>query len=237
VTTNLPRDQLAGVAGAGKSTLLKAMMKKNGNIRPFPIPPKVIYLPSLLRIFIKWLPLYLVQSRNNRWFTLQEIRNMGYLDTWLSFSRSKSQTRQNIFVLDPGSVHWLASLQTFGPQITKHPRYQTWWKRKFNQWSSGLDAIIWLDAPDDICLQRVLSRDEWHEIKEMSVDNALSEERCYRNCYEQLIPEMASYNAMKLFHFRTDQISTEQMVDQIFSDGDLWRKKLNRASVADETSI
>jgi hypothetical protein len=216
--------ELAGVAGAGKSTLMKAMMQKNGSIMPFPPPSKIYYLPFLPRIISKWLPLYLKKFRSSRWFTLQEIRNMGYLETWLSYIRSKSSNGQNIYVLDPGSVHWLSSLQAYGPPITKHPLFQSWWKNKFDQWSSGLTAIIWCDAPEDACLQRVLSRDEWHEIKEMSIDSALSELRCYRDFYEHIIPDMTSNHAIKLFHFHTDKISTEQMVEQIFSDADLWKK-------------
>jgi deoxyadenosine/deoxycytidine kinase len=216
--------ELAGVAGAGKSTLLKAMMQRNSKIRPFPVPPKIFYLPYLLKISVKWLPLYIIKYRKDRWLTLQSIRNMGYLDTWLSFVRSKTRTEQNIFVLDPGSVHWLTYFQAFGPQITKHPRYQSWWKDKFEQWSSALAAIIWLDAPEELCLKRVLSRSEWHEIKDENVDDALGEVRCYRDHYEQLIPQMASNHSLKLFHFHTDQISTEQIVEQIFSDVEFWGK-------------
>jgi deoxyadenosine/deoxycytidine kinase len=216
--------ELAGVAGAGKSTLMKAMMQRNGSIKPFPPPSKAYYLAFLLKMYYRWLPLYLKNFQNSRWFTLQEIRNMGYLETWLSYIRSKAQARQNIYVLDPGSIHWLSSLQAYGPPITKHPHYHSWWKNKFDQWSSGLAAIIWCDAPEDVCLQRVLSRDEWHEIKEMSMNSALSEIRCYRDFYERIIPEMASQGSIKVFHFHTSQISTEQMVYRIFSDADLWKK-------------
>jgi deoxyadenosine/deoxycytidine kinase len=214
--------ELAGVAGAGKSSLLRAMKQRNTNIRSFPAPSKINYLPSLLKVFITWLPFYLGKYRNSRWFTRQEIRNMGYLDTWLSFIRKMDRTRQNFYVLDPGSAYWLSSLQAYGPTITKHPYYQSWWKKKFDQWSSGLNAIIWLDAPGDICLQRVLSRNEWHPIKEMPLDSAISEVNGYRDCYEHIVPQMASSHGIKLFHFHTDQISTEKMIDQIFSDTDLW---------------
>jgi hypothetical protein len=221
--------ELAGVAGAGKSTLLRAMNQRNGKIKRPPLPSKVFYLPFLRRIFSTWLPLYLKSYRDSRWLTLEEIRNMGYLDTWLSYIRTINRTRQNIYVLDPGSAYWLSSLQAFGPHITKNPQYQSWWKNKFEQWSSALDAIIWLDAPEDLCLQRVLSRDEWHVIKERPVDSALCELKCYRDYYEQIIPDMASKHPLKVLHFHTDQISTDQMVDQIFSDVDLWGK-LNQPS-------
>jgi hypothetical protein len=216
--------ELAGVAGAGKSSLLKAMLKRNANIRLFPAPSKTYYLQSLLRVYTNWLPIYLAKYRNSRWFTKQELRNIGYLDTWLPFIRKMDQSRKNIYVLDPGSVYWLSSLQAFGPQITKHPRFRSWWEDKFDQWSSGLAAIIWLDAPGEMCLQRVLSRDEWHPIKKMSPGSAISEVNGYRDCYEHIVPEMATSHGMKLFHFHTDQISTDAIIDQIFALPGLWQE-------------
>jgi hypothetical protein len=228
--------ELAGVAGAGKSTLLKALQKKNSHIKPFPYPAKVIYIPFLFRIFLTWLPVHLKNYRNSRWFTLQEIRNMAYLDTLLSSIHSKPRNKENIYVLDPGSVHWLSSLQAFGPQITRYPLYQSWWKNKLEQWSSGLDAIIWLDAPEDVCLQRVLSRDEWHEIKEMDIEDAKAEVRCYRDYYEQIIPQIAHQYSTKVFHFHTDQISTEQMVKLIFSDVAFW-KSLDQSAGDGQASL
>jgi hypothetical protein len=213
--------EMAGVAGTGKSTLMKAMMQRNKKIKAVPLPVKISYLPFLMKITLTWLPLYLKNYRKSRWFSVQEIRNMGYLDTWISFIHSKARTKEDVFVLDPGSVHWLSALQEFGPPITKHPQYQRWWKNKCEQWSSTLDAIIWLDAPEDLCLQRVLSRDEWHEIKDLPHHSALRELKCYRESYQRIIPEMASQHSLKMFYFRTDQISTEQMINQIFSDIDL----------------
>jgi hypothetical protein len=228
--------ELAGVAGAGKSTLLKALRKKNSNIKPFPYPVKTIYLPFLFRMCLKWLPLYLKSGRKSRWFNLQEIRNMAYLDTLLFHIRSRTRNKKDIYVLDPGSVYWLSSLQAFGPQITRHPLYQSWWKNKFEQWSSGLDAIIWLDAPVDECLQRVLSRDEWHDIKEMNSEDAMAEVKCYREYYEQIIPQIAHQFSIRIFHFHTDQTSTEQMVEMIFSDAAFWMK-LDQPSKNDRASL
>ena len=85
----------------------------------------------------------------------------------------------------------------------------------------ALDVIIWADALKDLCLQCVLSRDEWHEIMDLSINRVLSVVKCYRECYELIITKVVSQNLKQAFHFRTDQISTEQMVDQIFPDIDL----------------
>jgi thymidylate kinase len=217
--------EMAGVAGAGKSTLLKAMKQKNNKIQTVHLPLKIFYLPFLIKVICTWLPLYLKDYRHSRWFTLQEIRDMGYLETWISFIRSQAQTKENIVVIDPGSVYWLSSLQEYGPEITKHPRFQRWWKNRFEQWSSALDVIIWIDAPEEMCLQRVLSRNEWHEIKYISAKSALEQLSGFRKAYERIIPEMASQHPIKVFSFRSDQISTEEMVNRIGSEIDLMGNK------------
>ncbi len=213
--------EFVGVAGTGKSTLLKAMMQKDKRIMALPLLPKFSYLPCLFRIAVNWLPIYLNKRKNGRWFTMQEMRNMGYLDTCSSFMRKQAYARQNIIALDPGSIHWLSSLQEFGPAITRHPKYQDWLKKRFEHWASALDVAIWLDAPEELCHQRVLARDEFHEIKDMHANQALAELKGYRESYKRMMAELSSRPGIKTFSFRTDQIKTEQMVERIFSEIDL----------------
>jgi hypothetical protein len=213
--------EFVGVAGTGKSTLLKAMMQRDKRIMTLPLPSKYSYIPFLLRVVLNWWPIYLNHYRNSRWFTFQEIRNMGYLDTWIPFIRSQASTRQNIVGIDPGSIYWLASLQEFGPKITQHPKYQNWLKEKLEQWASALDVAIWLDAPEELCLQRVLGRDEFHEIKDVPANEALAELKGYRQSYKRILSQMSSRFAIKTFYFRTDQIPTDQIVERVFSEIDL----------------
>lgn len=212
---------MVGVAGAGKSTLLKALARRNGKIQTLPVPSKVQYLPVIAKIALVWLPLYLGKYRHTRWFTLGEIRIIGYLETWLDYIRSQILAKDLVVILDPGSVYWLSALQEFGPVLTKDRRFRRWWDDKLNQWSSALDMIIWLEAPSEMLLQRVLSRNEWHEAKYQSPQAALEEFERFRAKYERLVPEMASRKNTRVFHYHTDQISTEQMAEEIFSAVDL----------------
>jgi hypothetical protein len=43
----------------------------------------------------------------------------------------------------------------------------------------------------------------------------------FRDNYERIIPEIASPYSINVLYFRSDQISTEEMVDQILQDNDL----------------
>jgi thymidylate kinase len=105
--------------------------------------------------------------------------------------------------------------------MNEQSAYRRWWEDKFEQWSSALDVIIWLDAPEELCLQRVLAREEWHHAKHMEANDVLERFRGLRKSYEQIISRMVSRQPKKVFCFRTDQISTEEMLDRIFSEVDL----------------
>jgi shikimate kinase len=214
--------EMVGVAATGKSTLRKAMMQRDDRIKFFDKTGNISYLPFLIKLVVIWLPLYLKEYRQSRWFTLQEIRNMAYLDTWISRIRRKAFFNNDIYIVEPGSVYWLSSLQGSGPEITNHPRFVRWWKDTFRKWATTLDAIIWLDAPEDVCFNRVHSRNQWHQFLSYTAESALAQIKYDRDSYHKLVPEMASQFAVKVFYFRTDQISTEKMVEQIFSDIDLW---------------
>jgi hypothetical protein len=216
--------EMVGVAATGKSTLEKAMMQRNARIKPFDQPGDISYLPFLIKLAIIWFPLYLKEYRHTRWFTVQEIRNMAYLDTWISRIRHRALLRDDIFTVEPGSVYWLSTLKGCGPEITNHPYFQRWWQREYKRWALALDAIIWLDAPEEVCFERIHSRDQHHQFLDCTAENALAQIKYDREYYQRVVPEMASRYSIKVFYFRTDQISTEQMVEQIFSDVELWEK-------------
>ena len=209
--------ELVGVAGTGKSTLLKALSRRNPRIQELELPSKLLYLPSMLRVVFRWLPLYLFKYRHGRWFTWEETRKIGYLDTWLDYSRSESEARDISAVLDPGSICWLVALRDFGPELTKDGQFQRWWEERLDQWAQALDVIIWMEAPIELSLNRVMGRDEEHEAKSMAAAAALKEFSRYRLSYVELIPEIARRGHARIFRYRSDQVSTEQMTNEIFA--------------------
>ncbi len=222
ITAERPRlIEMVGIGGAGKSTLLKALQQRNEKIQTLPLPNKTRYMPVMAKLLGVWFPLYLMKYRQGRWLTMEEIRNIGYLDTWLGYIRSQVRARDLTVVLDPGSVYWLSALQEFGPALTRAPYFQRWWENKLDQWSSALDVIVWLEAPNELLLQRVLARQEWHEAKYQSPQVALEYFERYRIWYQKMIARMTHRKNIKVFHYRTDRISTEQMAEEVFSTVDL----------------
>ena len=86
-----------------------------------------------------------------------------------------------------------------------------------NEWTAALDLIVWLDAPNELLLGRVLARDEWHEAKERSQRVNLQSFTRYRSGYGRIIAAMSAQGAPRVLRFHTDQIATVQMADRVLA--------------------
>ena len=209
--------EMVGVAGVGKSTVCEVLFQRNARIQAAPRPSKAIYLPFLSQFVSRWLPIYLGKYRHSRWFTLNEVRLMVYLATWLPYLRRVSFDKDITVALDPGSVHMLSALRELGPEITQSPRYQRWWNEALFQWAGALDALIWLDSPDELLLERIYGRDQWHEALTQPRKQVLERFARLRMGHERVVAAMTACSSTKVLRFRTDQISPEQVADKVLA--------------------
>jgi deoxyadenosine/deoxycytidine kinase len=209
--------EMVGICGAGKSTLHRYLYEQDKRYVKLPPPKKSVYLPFLFKMIFYWAPLYFMRYRDSRFFGVEEIRSMAYLECWLPYLKSEAIKQNIIAILDPGSVYWLSNLRDFDAEITRGPQFQEWWEAMHQRWTNALDAIIWLDAPDEMLYNRVVQRDEWHEVQKQSQDVAISSFARYRDWYGKIIKAVASQRKIKIYTYRTDQISTEQIGEQVLA--------------------
>ncbi len=207
--------ELVGVAGSGKSTLRKMLKELNPQIDVVAPPPKYYYLMPILKIIVRWFPLYLRHYSKTRWFTMQEIKIIGYLDCWLPYLRRCAVEKDMMVVLDPGSIYWLTALKTFGPELTRDAKFQAWWETMRKKWLSAIDIFVWLDAPTELLIQRVQGREEWHESKLMTHDETAQSFDLYRKGYRELIDLLSKRRKNHVLIFQTDQTPTEEIFNQV----------------------
>lgn len=207
--------ELVGVAGSGKSTLRNMLKEMNPQIDRVVPPPKRDYVIPVLKVYYRWLPLYLSSYSKTRWFTTKEIKILCYLDYWLPYLRRCAVERDMVVLLDPGSIFWLTALKTFGPELTKDPKFQTWWETMRKKWMSAVDIFVWLDAPTELLIQRVLDREEWHESKLMTYDETKESFDLYRKGYGELIGQISKRRKNHVLRFQTDRTSSEEIFNQV----------------------
>ncbi len=209
--------EILGPAGAGKSTLARALSQRHKKIRPdIPLSRKD-KIPFFISNTLLLLPTFLRQYRHSRWFNWREARSMAYLKAGLHALGKQAPDNDMVTLLDHGPIYRLAFLREFGPEITASQIYKRWWTRLLTQWIAALDIVIWLDAPDDILLERIRARDQIHSIKEIREEEAFEYLGSYRTSFEQLIAESGADGQVMLLRFNTHQESVSQIVDKVLS--------------------
>jgi len=153
--------EIMGPAAAGKSTLLRALCAKDARIRAGLDLRKVEYvLPSLRRLGV-FLPLWFMHHPRDRWLDRREMRSIARLETWSKALDTTPIASGAVAVFDHGPLYRLARLREFGPALTRSQAFERWWRNSLTRWSSALDIIVMLEAPDAVLLQRVDERGHW----------------------------------------------------------------------------
>jgi thymidylate kinase len=65
--------------------------------------------------------------------------------------------------------------------------FRRWWTRTAEQWAGLLDAVAWLDAPDEVLLRRIDGRDRDHRVRGAGPDQAQAFLSRYRTSYRTLL--------------------------------------------------
>lgn len=214
--------EFVGLAGAGKTTLIQALSKRDEQFQVGVNPGKLRFLPFYVQTISAFLPNYLRCYRHTRWFNWEELRSMVYLRVW--HRMLKKHPPQCVTLLDHGPVFRLASLRGFGPEMTRSHFFESWWSDRLNEWSSTLNKVIWLDAPDGVLTERIDARNRSHKIKNKTNREAYEFLARYRSCYNEIIEKLLAKQNIRLLRYDTNCETIEQIVDQLLTELDLSKK-------------
>jgi len=209
--------EVIGLAGSGKTTLSRALHQQNEkmllgdylNVR------NVRYLPFLVKHGLLSLPTLLSQPWNGRWFTRREVAKIIYLTGWQHVLKLQSSHNNAVAISDQGPIYELATLHAFGPGRLQSRHYERWWARMFNQWAHTIDLVIWLDAPEEILIERIRSRDKWHPVKASHAQEMRDYLLRYQSAYEHVISELSAIRELQVLRFNTDCQALEEITSQV----------------------
>ncbi len=184
--------EIAGVAGAGKTTLASAMGAAHPASRsdePLQLR-SVDHLPSVLRSVPRLIPLLARSAARGKIPSWTELKLVIYLMEWPRRLQRHVAYRTGLTIIDQGPVYGLARLgRTERPMSGTEPS-SPWWAAVAGAWFDVLDAVIWLDAPNDILQDRVQTRSQDHEVKGRSDAEAMRFIDDYRASYQQVLARM-----------------------------------------------
>jgi shikimate kinase len=209
--------ELVGLAGAGKTTLLRALTERDDSFRI--VSDLEIRNWTHIPIFIRhahfMLSLLRQQSHCSGRFTWDEMKAMIYLMTWPNVLKTEATNKDRAILLNHGPIFKMATLHAFGPQSLRGDHFEQWWQKVFEQWSSTLDMIIWLKAPEKVLRERINSRSQRHVVKGKPEAEATKFLTSYQNSYEYVLTKMTAYGGPVPVRFDTSEASVELLVEEV----------------------
>lgn len=182
---------MLGPAGAGKTTVVQALIRRGVAVRSqlqLPWATKVRVLGGIARDVV---PAYWREQPHKRFFNLEELRRMLYIEGWQS-QLARPVPDGAITILDHGPIFMLGIVREFGPDFARHECFIRWCDHAVKAWSVALDLVLWLDAPNAILLQRIERRQRDHVIKGKPYEEGcVYLDRC-RLSFERLLSEMTA---------------------------------------------
>ncbi len=197
--------EVVGPAGAGKSSLCRALTKTSAHVRLATFPD---VRSSKATPFFLWHGLRmsrnLFQPKDSRTLTFREFAWLCILDGWAGILQEEWASSRQTNLLDQGPVYLISELSESGPRSMKS-RLSTGDLRMLpDRWASVLDAIVWLDAPDDVLVRRIRSRKKEHIVKNAPDQAVVKFIRTFRETYEQTLSMISRQNAsLKVLRFNT----------------------------------
>ncbi len=186
--------ELAGPAGAGKTTLASTLVAQGpgtllevdaGRLRAGIGLVRVS--PVLLRAR--------VAAPGRRW-TTDELRSVAYLTSWRA--PVAHGPAHGLVLLDHGPVFRLAMLAAHGPPMARSSVFVRWWRRTTVGWGRLLDAVVCLDAPDEVLRERIDSRLRYHRVQGVRRDEAEAFLARYRASYTHVLDLVAKTGTLVL---------------------------------------
>jgi adenylate kinase family enzyme len=214
--------EIVGPAGVGKTTLSQALNCHTESIRleNFPNVRKVVDAPFFILNGLQLIPSLLrLYQPNSRQLTRREFAWMTILNGWSALLRRESNDGNKIIILDQGPIYLLAEMRLFGPEYLRQKSAERLWQGLYGCWGATLHMVVWLDAADDVLLNRIRNRQQEHIVKTRPATVAYEFLDRYRTEYEFILSILrAQETGLKVLQFDTGQQQPQDIVDQFLSE-------------------
>ena len=214
--------EIIGPAGAGKTTLYQALDRYPESVRleNFPDVRKIGDAPFFVSHGIQLIPPLLSLYRpDSRQLTRREFAWMAILHGWSALLRRQAQDGRQAIVLDQGSVYLLAEMRLSGPGYLQQESAVSFWQAFYSCWSATLDMILWLDASDEILLDRIRNRRQELIVKDQPASVVYKYLDRYRTEYEFILSHLTAKNAcLKVLKFDTGRQQPQDILNQFLSE-------------------
>jgi shikimate kinase len=202
--------EIVGPAGAGKSTLAQALGRRDGGVRAglgvWGLPAPVLVWSALVcvpRLWRMW--------RGGGAVGREAAGLVVRLEALGRVLGRESAKRRRVLLLDEGTVFALAKLRGFargdGEARTRE---------LVGRWAGRLDAVVWLDAPDEVLARRIRERAKPHRMKARTDAELASFLARYRESYERVVESLrAGSSGLKVIRVNTNGQTPDELAEEV----------------------
>lgn len=203
--------EITGVAGSGKSTITSILTDGEYARAPFisARDPKQISL--FLRSLPQVVPLIVGNARRPPRMTWADFKLMVYISSWDTYL--EKMPSPETFIFDQGPLYALARLRAKGIGVASTPAFAGWWSEMLGKWLDEISLVIWLDADDNVLLERVNRRDGAHDLRGAPVERAKEFLRRYRTLFAEIESEIQHRGRPELQRIDTGRLGVDDAAE------------------------
>ena len=213
--------EIVGPAGAGKTTLCRALACHTDAIRleNFPDVRKAadapFFISNGLQLIPRLLRLYRPKSRN---LTRREFAWMTILNGWSALLHREANKGSKVIILDQGPLYLLAEMRLFGPEYLRQQTAERLWQDFYDRWKDTLYLVVWLDADNDVLIDRIRTRKQDHIVKAQPATVVHEFLNRYRTEYASILSILTGKEAnLRVLKFDTGRQQSQDIENQFLS--------------------
>jgi hypothetical protein len=195
--------EIIGPPGSGKSALMEALQAAEPDIVPVSIywrKPENVSAGVRSALSIAAI---LFERGPHRVLSVQQVVWMIRLEAALPILHRKNVTPPAIVAFDQGPLYTMVRLEDVASGAPEGSRLRLWWERKLNEWAKVLDLLVFLDAPNEVLIDRIRKRSKAHVAKDQPEQNAAELIGNERAAYMRLADSLRQRGEMSVLRLDT----------------------------------
>ena len=210
--------ELVGPAGAGKTALLRTL-GQDPRVRAGLRIDRARDLPALILNTAALLPSavgLLAQGPASLSSGLLHLIRLRTLHGVLA--RAAAIETRRVLLLDEGPIFSLGRLSVFQRANEGRGRLARGWHAQLAQWSTELDAIVWIDAADEVLVERIRTRRKAHRVKEGTDRQVTTFLAQYREAYRKVLDHVKASGTIRMIEIDTTALPVDATATRVLAE-------------------
>lgn len=209
--------EIVGPPGAGKTTLLWALAGRLPELQPIDRWRPFLSYSSIARDAVGLLPFFIERWRSRQPLARRDMERMIRLSVT---RRIADGWNDEVVVMDQGPIYTLGRLRLSGCGPDEQGLLGAWWTRAAQEWAARLDAVVYLDAEDDVLLQRITDRKKPHRLLGDVDGDGIEWLARLREALERTVHTFRASSSLTLLRFDTGREALPWIVDRVSPEFD-----------------